>query len=648
MAHKGLESVINKNIEFAFMLLKLMIGAMVLSIFIFVFFVVRAARREMYLYVALINQMEATQQTERKRMNKSLAFASASHNVRASLAGITGLIGICHNQVSPGSELETNLTPMVACTKDLLGILNSILDTSKIEAGKMLLEEEEFDLAQLLEDVVDLYHPLGMKKGVDVVLDPYDGSVTKLSHVKGDRGKLKQILCNLLSNAVKFTSEGHVSVRVWARKPRFEKSILASNRNNSIGCISCFCFKNDKSYNDLEAMNNTLQQDPKHMEFAFEVNDTGKGIPKEKQKSVFENYVQVKETAPGQAGTGLGLGIVQSLIHLMGGEIGILDKEVGEKGTCFRFNTFLTVCETDTSGNESEDDNESHGGYISSDSYQHSGPSTCIHSPKLEGSHVVLFIQSDNRVVWIDKTSAQSINAQGLDKDKLPPTDLIISKPFHGSRLYQVINLLPEFGGITPVMPPKIKGENKNHSGKVHTESSTSATKTHLMPRLRYSRAQNLQTHQGEIQELGGPSSNKPLSGKKVLVAEENLVLRKVTMTRLYQLGATVILCENGEEVLQLVCNGLSHQRKHGAAHILPYDYILMDCEMPVMDGCEATRHIRQEEEYYGVHIPIIALTAHSTGEDASTMIQAGMDYYLSKPLNGEQLLEAIIHMQSK
>ncbi|CAK9152911.1 unnamed protein product [Ilex paraguariensis] len=427
--------------------------------------------------------MEATQQTERKSMNKSLAFASASHNVRASLAGVTGLIAICHNQVSPGSELETNLTPMVACTKDLLGILNSILDTSKIEAGKMLLEEEVFDLALLLEDVVDLYHPLGMKKGVDVVLDPYDGSITKLSHVKGDRGKLKQILCNLLSNAVKFTPEGHVSVRAWARKPRFENSILASNQNNSIGCISCFCFKNDKSYNDLEAMNNTLQQDPKHMEFAFEVNDKEKGIPKEKQKSVFENYVQVKETAPGQAGTGLGLGIVQSLIRLMGGEIGILNKEVGEKGTCFKFNTFLTVCETDTSGNESEDDNESHGGYISSDSYQHSGP---------------------------NKPSAQSINAQGLDKDKLPPTDLIISKPFHCSRLYQVINLLPEFGGITPATPPKIEGENTNHSGKVPTKSSTSASKTHLMPRLRYSRAQNLPTHQGEIKELGDPSTNKP------------------------------------------------------------------------------------------------------------------------------------------
>jgi signal transduction histidine kinase len=129
--------------------------------------------------------------------------------------------------------------------------------------------------------------------------------------VKGDRGKLKQILCNLLSNAVKFTSEGHVTVRAWVRKPSLQNSIIASKRN----CLPCLFYKNSQAYNDLEAMN-AAQQDPNAIEFVFEVDDTGKGIPKEKQKSVFENYVQVKETALGQGGTGLGLGIVQSLVHM--------------------------------------------------------------------------------------------------------------------------------------------------------------------------------------------------------------------------------------------------------------------------------------------------------------------------------------------
>nr|POE50111.1 histidine kinase cki1 [Quercus suber] len=165
--------------------------------------------------------MEATQQAERKSMNKSLAFASASHDVHASLAVLTGLIELCYEEATSSSKLETN------------GYLCKG-PTSKIEAGKMQLDEEEFDLGQLIEDVVDLYHPIGIKKGVDV---------------------------------------------------------------------------SNEAYNDLEAMN-AAQQDPNVMEFVFEVDDTGKGIPKEKQISIFENYVQVKETALGQGGTGLGLGLV--------------------------------------------------------------------------------------------------------------------------------------------------------------------------------------------------------------------------------------------------------------------------------------------------------------------------------------------------
>ena len=110
--------------------------------------------------------------------------------------------------------------------------MNSILDFSKMEAGKMQLEETEFDLGQLLEDIADLQHPVATKKGVDVILDPCDGSIFKFSLVKGDRSKLKQILGNLLSNAVKFTSQGHISIRCHARKLSLENSIIASNRNS--------------------------------------------------------------------------------------------------------------------------------------------------------------------------------------------------------------------------------------------------------------------------------------------------------------------------------------------------------------------------------------------------------------------------------
>lgn len=128
---------------------------------------------------------------------------------------MTELIKISCEEASQGSEIKEYLTQMDACTKHLLGILNSILDKSKIEAGKIVLEDEEFDVSQLVEEVVDFFHPSGLKKGIDVVLDPYDCSLLKHAHVKGDRGRLKQILCNLLGNAVKFTSEGHVVRLIW-------------------------------------------------------------------------------------------------------------------------------------------------------------------------------------------------------------------------------------------------------------------------------------------------------------------------------------------------------------------------------------------------------------------------------------------------
>ncbi|XP_028087442.1 histidine kinase CKI1-like [Camellia sinensis] len=667
---------------------------------VFVFLLLRGARREMYLCATLIKQMEATQRAERKSLKKILAFASASHDVRALLAGITGLIDMCHDEVTPESYLEKNLMQMEDCTKDLLGILNSILDTSKIEAGKMQLEEKEIDLAQLLEDVVDLYHPLGTKKGVDVVLDPCDSSVTKFSKVKCDQTKLKQIFCNLLSNAVKFTSEGHV------------------------------------------------------------VDDTGPGIPKEKHNSVFENYVQVKGTGLAPEGTGLGLGIVQSLVRLMGGEISIADKEIGEKGTCFRFNIFVTMYETtDSSANAREDDVESQGGYISCDSSEHSRPlSTRTTSPKPEGSHVVLFIESETRqrisqkvmerlgikvsavrdceqlshtlkklkqklnlshysslgrsdlslgslsrpmsrdsstrakevllsaldgtnnipnfqkrtnlkgalnfilividtraspfqelsravvefkrdlqhtccrIVWIDKPGAHSIHSKGLDLDKLPPTDLIISKPFHGSRLNHVIGLLPEFGGTLPDISPRKRRQDDLQLEKIPSGLHFSTNENHMISKSKSGERPSSGKEVlgsgdklavkpvGEIKEHGGTSSEKPLSGKKVLVAEDNAVLLKLAATNISKLGADVETCRNGEEAFEIVCKGLRDRRKDGGSAFLPYDYILMDCEMPILDGFTATRRIREEEKHYGVRIPIIALTAHTAGEEAGSV----------------------------
>ncbi|KAF5732396.1 histidine kinase CKI1 [Tripterygium wilfordii] len=799
-----LVSVVHKETKTALVLLIVMTVAMAIYVLSFVILMVRAAKREMHLCSALIKQMEATQQAERKSMNKSLAFASATHDIRAALAGLTGLIELSYLQVGPGSELDTNLKQMEGCAKDLVGLLNSILDTSKIEAGKMHLEEEEFDVANLLEDVVDLYHPVALKKGVDVVLDHCDGSIDKFSRARGDRGKLKQILTNLLSNAVKFTSEGHVLVRAWVRRPRLEKKIIYSNQNGWLKHLTFLFSKKNE-----ESIMNPVQQNPNVMEYEFEVEDTGQGIPEEKRKSVFENYAQVRETALGHGGTGLGLGIVQSLVRLMGGEIEIVDKENGEKGTCFRFNVFL-ACEASSIGTTKEGDIEmgeasksdnknpnlgptihgpnpnlsvrTHSSKLSflgsSPSLKHSPKLSFLSSsPKLEGSLVVLLIQNEERgriarkffesqgikvsvmnqwehlsptlkkiklklthsahsssrksdhlsprgetssarsrnppllapdrgargfillvidadagpltelnkavaefredldiacckVVWLDKPTSRNIDIQCHEID---PIDVILLKPFHGSRLKQVLKFLPEFGGT---FPTKSKKENQNTTsqarrvGNLSHSHSLHCIDTHFdgggasnvnselplipSPRIpaRHGMKSRKSPRQGnrptsvsvsEIQEVHiNPSDEKPLLGKRILVAEDSCVLKKVAKMNLQKLGATVEECGNGEEALRLVQDSLQNQRKHNASFSLPYDYILMDCEMPTMNGYEATRQIRKEEEKYGIHIPIIALTAHTAGEVGKMIEAAGMDVYLEKPLKPEHLLEAI------
>ncbi|KAE9611854.1 putative histidine kinase response regulator and transcription factor RR-A-type family [Lupinus albus] len=663
-----------------------------------------------------------------------------------------------------------------------LGLLNSILDTSKIEAGKMHLEEEDFDLSHLLEDVVDLYHPAGMKKGVDIVLDPCNGSLMRYSHVKGDRGKLKQVLCNLLSNAVKFTDEGHIAVRAWARKSNLKDSIMDTNNYSFIKHLPKLFCKRKKAHCDIEEAMIAIQQESS-IDVTFEVDDTGKGIPKEKYMSVFENYVQVKETALGQGGTGLGLGIVQSLVRLMHGDIRIAEKDIGEKGTCFRFNVVLNVCRTMRNGSRREgteygsgDRNNAQGLTIRSTSsgssiYNSLNPGfrICSYSPKPPTSHVVLlmvdkerqrtsqrFMESfgikvkvvnhwkhlletlnkikhkgdsdlsfrstshspfprargihltsvgrtepmtsvfkktdtigtapcfiliiidanagpfselckmvstfrkgllnPSKVVWLNKPLLHGNNFKILDKDLLDPNDIVLSKPFHGSRLTQIIELLPEYDGAWKNSSSRSKRESAidHRIERTCTESSLSKQNSPLHDKSQLELNTNGSSfqcteqimkgeslvHQGEIQECEGSSNKKPLSGKNILVVEDNALLRKLALATLTSLGATIEQCQNGEEAVKLVKEGLSRMDFPN----LPYHYILMDCEMPVMNGFEATRQIREMEKLYGIRIPIIALTAHTD----NIVTEDGMDFHLVKPIKGQCVLEAIRHVHER
>ena len=396
----------------------------------------------------------------------------------------------------------------------------------------------------------------------------------------------------------------------------------------------------------------------------------------------------------------------------MGGDIGIVDKDIGAKGTCFRFNIFLTTCDTVPSDHGKEEDIEAQGHATSSYSYQPLDlriQSTCNPglniltsprpSPRAEGSHVIILMQSDERrritqrlfetlgikvsvlkewerflyalkkirrkvslshrsssgisefsprsfrsgsfssnagpkdmplsamdgtdltlptprktyargtprfililieatagpfpelcravaefrkdlqntccrAVWLDKPTLRSVNFRDVPEEMISPNDLVMLKPFHGSRLYQVAKLLPEFGG------PMLGISAISQVGKAGPELSLSSLPTTNRTTPRKSRSRVRLVKEPEIQEVGTSSNQNPLRGKRVLIAEDSMVLCKLATAHVTRLGGTVEACDNGAKAVELVCNGLRNNMKNNASIILPYDYILMDCEV--------------------------------------------------------------------
>ncbi|XP_031498687.1 probable histidine kinase 2 isoform X1 [Nymphaea colorata] len=850
---------------------------LVLMTCLYVVVTYRAFRITVLLRSSLIKQIEATRQAERKSMNKTIAFASTSHDVRTILAAILGLLDHCISNVSHNSELRSCLVDIKSFSLNLLGILNSVLDISKIEAGKMQLEEVEYDLAQVLEDAVDMFYVSAIEKCVEVVLDPCDGTIQKYSRVKGDCKRFQQILCNLLSNAVKFTSEGHIMVRAWAKKARSRNFMLPLNENGHDHhfrhYLSPWYCCNNTSNMDFKSLQGSTNEE-NMIEVVIEVDDTGKGIPKDKHKSVFENFVQVKDVDSGNyGGIGLGLGIVQSIVRLMGGEINIVDKAPSTKGTCFRFSIIMKAAESSVDLKDSkEDDRELLGVHVDQSLHQPetssntdlaafaedfdvegtcailllkgearkrilkkwmeehklkvyaldhleklrslletlkpnacSVTSTCSEIVSDDGGHtetgetssmgkdqeldsvpshainddrvfsssmskrsghmerlhsiletlkpkacsvattcseivsdddgltetggtssmrkdqeldsatsraineepassssmsmnrrsgrqrivsfragkystnLLFIVEMDHRsdlqlqelskmfsnfihnaqefrckVVWLAGVSTQSMDVEALKKSGAP-CDLIFHKPLHGSRLYQTLGLVCEFGrrskGRQATVMNSFLDPQPTNIGSCATDvrshvacSSCTANTCQWLPD---------RSTASKISSLHG---DKPLKGFKVLVVDDNVVLLRLMMATLARLGASVDSCKNGEDAFVLVRKSLQGwdghhgEEKHsregqeevGAEKML-YDLIFMDCEMPTMNGYEATRKIRKEEKHYSdVHVPIIALTAHAMAEETSRSLQSGMDFHLVKPVAENELLDAI------
>jgi signal transduction histidine kinase/DNA-binding response OmpR family regulator len=492
---------------------------------------------------------------------------------------MNGVIGMT------GLLLDTSMTPeqreyaetVRRSGEALLAIINDILDFSKIEAGKMDLEVVDFDLRAAIEDVLELVAERAASKGLELASVIHPDVAT---WVAGDPGRLRQILTNLVGNAVKFTAHGEVVVRTTLLEVAGDSTLLR-----------------------------------------LAVTDTGIGIAPDAQGRLFQAFSQAdRSTTRKYGGTGLGLAISQRLTTAMGGTIGV--ESTPGHGSTFWFTVRL-------------------------------GTRAALHEadlltlPELRGVRVLAV---DDHAVNRAILEAQ-LGAWGMQIDCVADGAAALARlraahaegrPYalaildyqmpgmDGLELAEAIMADPALARTRLIM---LSSVSQHAHGTAVQRASIAAT---LSKPVRQSSLFNcLLSVMGATARpvLPSPSASRweeaqaPLHAR-ALVVEDNVVNQKVAVRLLEKLGCRVDVAANGLEALELLAK-------------LAYDVVFMDCQMPEMDGFEATGVIRQREASSGQHVPIIAMTANAMQGDAEQCLAAGMDDYLSKPVTFEALATA-------